>query len=298
MSTFPEAVSRSGHSVQPASFSADLYKRELERVFGRSWLFVRPRVAGPPRTVDLSRQLHGRGSGHRATRPRRSCPRLSEPLPPPRKSPLRSRPRQHSVVRLQLPCLDVHRRRAHRRSAAARGVPGRDRPVEVRLGRGQDTGLSAALSLRIGTLPPRASTTISAMPDGGWSTFCFARSLAVLRFCQASSVISCRSIGSFQLENFGGDYYHFAATHGSVVGALAKSIRQAHRRDWRDDSEGRQAEVSLACPPTTIAVAAHGFYEVSVGEAPRQQELIWPSGSGREAVAMVSRTRADAEREA
>ena len=53
MSTFPEAVSRSGHSVQPASFSADLYKRELERVFGRSWLFV-GHESLVPETVTIS----------------------------------------------------------------------------------------------------------------------------------------------------------------------------------------------------------------------------------------------------
>jgi phenylpropionate dioxygenase-like ring-hydroxylating dioxygenase large terminal subunit len=84
-------------------------------------------------------------------------------------------------------------------------------------------------------------------------------------------------------ENFGGDYYHFAATHGSVVGALAKTD------DKRIAATG--ATTSKADQPLYFCVAAnygkgpaHGLYEVSAGQAPRNQELALAQRLGPEAI--------------
>jgi phenylpropionate dioxygenase-like ring-hydroxylating dioxygenase large terminal subunit len=84
-------------------------------------------------------------------------------------------------------------------------------------------------------------------------------------------------------ENFAGDYYHFAATHGSVVGALAKT------NDKRIAATG--ATTAKADKPKYFCVAAnygrgpaHGFYEVSAGDAPRNQELALANRLGREAL--------------
>src|SRR6516225_5967985 len=40
MSTLEEAIGRAHRSVDPLAFSRDWYRRELERVFRRSWMFV------------------------------------------------------------------------------------------------------------------------------------------------------------------------------------------------------------------------------------------------------------------
>ena len=84
-------------------------------------------------------------------------------------------------------------------------------------------------------------------------------------------------------ENFAGDYYHFAATHGSVVSALAKTD------DKRIAATG--ATTAKADKPKYFCVAAnygqgpaHGFYEVSAGDAPRNQELALANRLGPEAV--------------
>jgi phenylpropionate dioxygenase-like ring-hydroxylating dioxygenase large terminal subunit len=85
-------------------------------------------------------------------------------------------------------------------------------------------------------------------------------------------------------ENFGGDYFHFAATHGSVVDALAKTD------DRRIAATG--ATTAKADKPLYFCVAAnygrgpaHGFYEVSAGAAPRNQELALARQLGPEALA-------------
>lgn len=84
-------------------------------------------------------------------------------------------------------------------------------------------------------------------------------------------------------ENFGGDYYHFSATHGSVVVALNKTS------DKRIAATG--ATTNKADKPQYFCVAAnygsgaaHGFYEVSAGRAPRNQELALAKNLGPEAV--------------
>jgi len=84
-------------------------------------------------------------------------------------------------------------------------------------------------------------------------------------------------------ENFGGDYYHFAATHGSVVNALGQTD------DKRIATTG--ATTARSDKPHYFCVAAnhghgvaHGFYEVSAGQAPRNQELALAQRLGPEAI--------------
>lgn len=84
-------------------------------------------------------------------------------------------------------------------------------------------------------------------------------------------------------ENFGGDYYHFAATHGSVVGALAKG------QDRRIATTGATAARSdgplyFCCAANYRKGPAHGFYEISAGDAQRNQEIRLAQQLGAEAV--------------
>lgn len=84
-------------------------------------------------------------------------------------------------------------------------------------------------------------------------------------------------------ENFAGDYYHFAATHGSVMGALARS------GDKRVAATGATAPRSGKSHYFCVAAnhqrgPAHGFYEVSSGSAPHAQDLAIAKRLGPEAI--------------
>jgi len=84
-------------------------------------------------------------------------------------------------------------------------------------------------------------------------------------------------------ENFGGDYYHFAATHGSVVGALSKT---SDKRIAATGATTKKAdEPQYFCVAANYGTgAAHGFYEVSAGQALRNQEIALAEKLGPEAL--------------
>lgn len=87
-------------------------------------------------------------------------------------------------------------------------------------------------------------------------------------------------------ENFAGDYYHFAATHGSVLTALANN------HDTRIAATGATAKKDENSPYFCVAAnhkrgVAHGFYEVSSGDAPRAQDMAIAGRLGAEAIEWV-----------
>jgi phenylpropionate dioxygenase-like ring-hydroxylating dioxygenase large terminal subunit len=84
-------------------------------------------------------------------------------------------------------------------------------------------------------------------------------------------------------ENFGGDYYHFAATHGSVVEALAKSDDKRIAATGATTTKTESRHYFCAAANYGKGVA-HGFYEISAGQAPRSQELALAQKLGPEAI--------------
>ncbi|MDB5795988.1 MAG: angular dioxygenase large subunit [Noviherbaspirillum sp.] len=87
-------------------------------------------------------------------------------------------------------------------------------------------------------------------------------------------------------ENFAGDYYHFATTHGSVVSALAKTEDKRIAATGATATKDKKSHYFCSAANHGRGVA-HGFYEVSSGQAPLAQDLRIAEQLGKEAIDWV-----------
>ncbi|AMN41257.1 aromatic ring-hydroxylating oxygenase subunit alpha [Rhodoplanes sp. Z2-YC6860] len=282
MSTLAEAAGRTGVSVPPAAFSEDLYKQELERVFGRSWLFV-GHESLIPRNGDYLASYMGEDpvivQRDRTGRVRVYLNRCRH-----RGNLLCVHDRGHA------PSFVCSYHAWTYTDGALTGVPRLREEYRGEIDRSK-LGLVEARAQVYGGLvfanwDAGAPSLDDYLGDARWwlEHFLLREELGGLEVLPGQQRYIVPVNWKLPAENFGGDYYHFAATHGSVVGALAKSS------DKRIAATG--ATTAKADQPRYYCVsanydrgAAHGFYEVSVGDAPRRQELALAEQIGPEAVA-------------
>jgi len=281
MSTLEEAISRAHRSVNPLAFSRDWYRHELERVFRRSWMFV----------------------AHDSLIPRNSDYVASYMA----EDPVIVQRGRDGKIRLYLNrcrhrgnLLCVH----DRGNAPAfvcsyhawtytdgklTGVPNTRDFYHGELDRSQLGLVEAKVEVYGGLIfacwDVNAVSLNDYLGDARWwlDHFLLREELGGLEVIPGQQRYIVPVNWKLPAENFGGDYFHFAATHGSVVDALARTD------DKRIAATG--ATTAKADKPHYFCVAAnygrgaaHGFYEVSVGQAPRNQELALAQRLGPEAV--------------
>jgi phenylpropionate dioxygenase-like ring-hydroxylating dioxygenase large terminal subunit len=281
MATLTEAIVQPGRSVSPLAFSKDSYRQELERVFKKSWLFV----------------------GHESLIPTKGDYFTSYMA----EDPVIVQRGQDDKVRVflnrcrhrgNLLCVrDRGRERGFTCSyhawtyidGALTGVPHQRDSYHAEIDRSK-LGLIEAKTqvyggLVFATWDVNAVSLDDYLGDAKWwlDNFLIREELGGLQVVPGQQRYIVPGNWKIPAENFGGDYYHFAATHGSVVGALTKTT------DKRIAATG--ATTSKVDQPHYFCVAAnhgqgaaHGFYEVSVGQAPRNQELALAKRLGQEAV--------------
>ena len=281
MSTLVEAVDRSDPSVDPRAFSRDCYQRELERVFGRSWLFVGHELLIPGKSDYLASYM------------------AQDPV-------IVQRDREGKVRVYLNRCrhrgnlLCVHDRGNAPSFVCAyhawtysdgklTGVPGARDAYHGELDRGGLGLVEARVQVYGGLIfacwDAGAAALDDYLGDARWwlDHFLLREDLGGLEVIPGQQRYIVPVNWKIPAENFGGDYYHFAATHGSVVGALGRS------GDRRIAATGATAPQNSAASYFCVAAnhghgVAHGFYEVSCGEPPRAQELALAQNLGPEAV--------------
>ena len=281
MSTLAEAVDPLPGSMSPLPFLEERYKQELERVFRRSWIFV----------------------GHESLIPNNSDYFTSYMA----EDPVIVQRGHDSKVRVYLNrcrhrgnLVCVHDRGNERSfvcsyhawtytDGALTGVPGLRDAYRGEVDRGK-LGLIEARTTVYGGLifacwDAGAVSLENYLGDAKWwlDNFLIREELGGLEVIPGQQRYLYPINWKLIAENFCGDYYHFAASHGSVLGALAKTS------DKRIAATG--ATTAKADKPLYFCAAAnygagvaHGFYEISVGQAPRNQELALAQQLGPEAV--------------
>ena len=281
MNTLAEAISKPSPSASTLAFSADWYKREQERVFGRTWLFV----------------------GHESLIPNNSDYFTSYMG----QDPVIVQRGQDGIIRVFL------NRCRHRGNLLCVLDRGNEKAFVcsyhawtyadgecVGISRSRDAYRGEIDKSNLGLVQARTGSygglifaswdfgVISLdeyLGDAKWwlDNFLIREELGGLEVLPGQQRYIVPVNWKIPAENFGGDYYHFAATHGSVNDALSKTS------DKRIAATG--ATTARADNPEYYCVAAnhgsgaaHGFYEVSVGQAARNQEFALAKGLGPEAI--------------
>ena len=281
MGTLADAISRQSSAVDTRAFTADLYRRELERVFGRCWLFV-AHDSLIPRHGDYVASYMGedpvivqRGRDGRVRVFLNRCPHRGNLLC------VHDRGNCSSFV------CSYHAWTFT--DGELTGVPRLRDSYHGKIDRSK-LGLAEARCAVYGGLifacwdasTPALDTYLG---EARWwlDHFLLREDLGGLQVIPGQQRYIVPLNWKLPAENFGGDYYHFAATHGSVVTALARSD------DKRIAATG--ATTAKKDVPQYYCVAAnhgsgaaHGFYEVSAGQAPRNQELALAQKIGPEAI--------------
>lgn len=281
MATLQEASQQTSGAVRADAFSAERYRDEIDRVFRRSWLFV----------------------GHDSLIPRpgdwfQSC--MAE-------DPVIVQRDQAGRIRVYLNrcrhrgnLLAVHDRgSASTFSCSYHGWAYTDGrlsaiPMEREAYRNEiDAESMSLIEAKVAVFGGLvfASWDAEAMPldtylgDARWwlENFLVREDIGGLQVIPGQQRYVVPTNWKLPAENFAGDYYHFAATHGSVLGALARSD------DKRVAATG--ATATRGPTPHYFSLAAnhrqgvaHGFYEVSSGEAPRAQDRAIAERLGPEAI--------------
>jgi phenylpropionate dioxygenase-like ring-hydroxylating dioxygenase large terminal subunit len=282
MSTLSGAIHRPGAAVRAETFSADWYRMELDRVFRRSWLFV----------------------GHDTLIPQPGDYITSYMA----EDPVIVQRDRSGVVRVYLnrcrhrgTLLAVHDRgNAPSFSCSYHawtysdgcltGVPMVRDAYCNDLDRANLNLVEARCTVYGGlvfaTWDDEAARLDDYLGDARWwlDNFLLREELGGLQAMHGQQRYIVPVNWKLPAENFGGDYYHFASTHGSVLGALSRSA------DRRVAATGATAPRDGQSPYFCAAAnhgrgVAHGFYEISSGTAPRTQELRLAEELGPEAVA-------------
>jgi phenylpropionate dioxygenase-like ring-hydroxylating dioxygenase large terminal subunit len=281
VSTLADAVDRPLASVSPLAFSKERYGHELERVFKRSWLFVGHESLIPNNSDYFSSYMaedpvivqRGRDGNVRVFLNR--CRHRGNLLC------VRDRGNEPSFV------CSYHAWTYT--DGALTGVPRLRDSYRGEIDRSKFGLIEARTQIYGGLIfaswDANGSSLDEYLGDAKWwlDNFLIREELGGLQVIPGQQRYIVPGNWKIPAENFAGDYYHFAATHGSVVGALAKS------GDKRIAATG--ATTAKADQPRYFCVAAnygsgaaHGFYEVSVGQAPRIQELALAERLGPEAI--------------
>jgi phenylpropionate dioxygenase-like ring-hydroxylating dioxygenase large terminal subunit len=280
MSTLAEAVDRPCPSVSQLAFSRDWYQRELERVFRRSWLFVGHDSLIPNKGDYLASYMGEDPVIVQRDRTGKVRVYLN-----------RCRHRGATLCvhdRGNAPSFVCSYHAWTYTDGALTGVP-RSRDSYCGEIDRSTLGLIEAKAAVYGGLvfacwEPQQSLN-EFLGEARWwlDHFLLREDLGGLEVIPGQQRYIVPVNWKLPAENFAGDYYHFAATHGSVVTALAKTD------DKRIAATG--ATTAKADKPQYFCVAAnhgqgpaHGFYEVSAGDAPRNQELALARQLGPEAI--------------
>jgi phenylpropionate dioxygenase-like ring-hydroxylating dioxygenase large terminal subunit len=282
MSTLAEAIGRADRSVDPLAFSRDWYRRELERVFRRSWMFVAHESLIPNNSDYVASYMAEDPVIVQRGRDGKIRIYLN-----------RCRHRGNLLCvhdRGNAPSFVCSYHAWTYTDGALAGVPGLRDVYRGEIARSQLGLVEAKVAVYGGLIFASWDGGIGSLDeylgDARWwlDHFLLREELGGLEVIPGQQRYIVPVNWKLPAENFGGDYYHFAATHGSVVDALAQTD------DKRIAATG--ATTAKADLPQYFSVAAnygrgiaHGFYEVSAGQAPRNQELALAKRLGPEAVA-------------
>lgn len=281
MSTLEQAIGRSHRSVSPLAFSQDWYRQELERVFRRSWMFV------------AHESLISNNGDYVASY-------MAE-------DPVIVQRGRDGKIRVYLNrcrhrgnLLCVHDRGNTRSFVCSyhawtytdghlTGVPRSRDFYRGEIDHSKLGLIEAKVQVYGGLIFACWDANVMSLDDylgdARWwlDHFLLREELGGLEVIPGQQRYIVPVNWKLPAENFGGDYFHFAATHGSVVSALAETD------DKRIAATG--ATTAKSDMPLYFCVAAnygagvaHGFYEVSAGQAPRNQELALAQRLGPEAI--------------
>jgi phenylpropionate dioxygenase-like ring-hydroxylating dioxygenase large terminal subunit len=284
MSTLANAVSNTSNKVRPDAFSPERYQLELDRVFRRSWLFVGRHSLIPNNSDYFASYM------------------AEDPV-------IVQRDRSGKVRVFLNRCrhrgnlLCVHDRGNARAFTCSyhgwcftdgelTGVPQVKGAYRGELDRSNLGLVEAKVQVYGGLI--FACWDNDVMPlndylgDARWwlDHFLLREDLGGLEVVPGQQRYIVPTNWKLPAENFGGDYYHFASTHSSVLGALAKTD------DKRIAATGATATKDKLSHYFCIAAnhgkgVAHGFYEVSSGHAPLAQDLAIANRLGQEAIDWV-----------
>jgi phenylpropionate dioxygenase-like ring-hydroxylating dioxygenase large terminal subunit len=281
MMTFADAVDSPAGSMSPLAFLPERYREELERVFARSWLFVGHESLIPKNSDYFASYMaedpvivqRGRDGKVRVFLNR--CRHRGNLLC------VRDRGNEPSFV------CSYHAWTYT--DGALTGVPGLRDSYRGEIDRSK-LGLIEAKTEVYGGLI-FACWDAGAVPldqylgDAKWwlDNFLIREELGGLEVIPGQQRFIYPSNWKLIAENFCGDYYHFAASHGSVLGALAKANDRRIAATGATTAKGDEPQYFCLAANYGQGVA-HGFYEVSAGQAPRSQELALAKQLGPEAV--------------
>ena len=281
MSTLDEAIGQAHRSVNPLAFSRDWYRRELERVFRRSWIFVAHDSLIPSNSDYVVSYMAEDPVIVQRGRDGKIRVYLN-----------RCRHRGNLLCvhdRGNTPAFVCSYHAWTYTDGKLTGVPSIRDFYHGEIDRSKLGLVEAKVEVYGGLIfacwDANAVSLNDYLGDGRWwlDHFLLREELGGLEVipCQQRYIVPVN--WKLPAENFGGDYFHFAATHGSVIDALAQTD------DKRIAATG--ATTAKADKPHYFSVAAnygrgaaHGFYEVSTGQAPRNQELALAQRLGPEAV--------------
>ena len=256
MSTFSEAVGRTGSLVQTAAFSEDLYKQELERVFGRSWLFVGHEFLVPKNGDYLASYMGQDPVIVQRDRTGRVRVYLN-----------RCRHRGNLLCvhdRGNTPSFICSYHAWTYTDGALTGVPRLREEYRGEIDRSKFGLVEARTQVYGGLVFANWDTAAAGLDDylgdARWwlEHFLLREELGGLEVLPGQQRYIVPVNWKLPAENFGGDYYHFAATHGSVVGALAKSADKRVAATGATTAKADQPS-TIACPPITIAAQPTDF---------------------------------------
>lgn len=281
MSTLTEALNPMPGSLSPLAFLDERYRQEQERVFRRAWLFVGHEslirnnsdyftsyMGEDPVIVQRGRdgkvRVHLNRCRHRANL---LC--------------VRDRGNQSALV------CSYHGWTYT--EGVLTGVPGLRDSYHGEIDRSQ-LGLIEAKSqvyggLIFATWDANAVSLDDYLGDAKWwlDHFLIREELGGLEVISGQQRYVYPINWKIIAENFGGDYYHFAESHGSVLGALAQTSDKRIAATGATTAKADQP-VYFCNAANYGAGAAHGFYEISAGQAARNQELALAKQLGPEAV--------------